>query len=170
MFKRRIAALVAVGAVLFAGGLAGSANASSDEPPAKGTCVTSDGKTFEFTEAVRAVRIEPGKGGEAHLSADDQSAAATEPAATIRVDAQSTDGKPLPEGAVAVERWSEATETTEAVPATPAPGVEAGEIKAGQIKVGEIKDDVSIAATATATATAPDGDATKAITITCTAK
>lgn len=165
MFKRRIAAIVAVGAVLLTGGLVGSANASSDEPPAKGTCVTSDGKTFEFTDAVRAVRLEPGKEGEAALRADAPGAPGTEHAARVRVDAQPADDESVPEGAVAIERWGKAVEATEAVPATPAPGVEAGEVKGGLIKATETKDgDVSIATTS------PDGDVTKAITITCTAK
>ncbi|MFE3454927.1 hypothetical protein ACFXJ8_38995 [Nonomuraea sp. NPDC059194] len=167
MFKRRIAALVAVGAVVLAGGLAGSANASSGEPPAKGgTCVTSDGKTFEFSEAVPALKLEPGKKGAAVLS-DDESVPGSASVAAVRVEkaVPTTEAQAAPEGAVRVERWSkvvEATETTEAVPAKPAPGVEAGEAKVDveAVEVGE--GDVKIAT--------PDGENAHAVTITCTAK
>ncbi|GAA2683901.1 hypothetical protein GCM10010412_069890 [Nonomuraea recticatena] len=144
MFKRRIAALGAVTALLLAGGLVGSANAS-DEPPVKaGTCVTSDGKTFDFTQAVPAHKIE---GSAVAIKVDDAGVETTRP-----------------EGVESVERWSETTDAVAAVPAQPAkPNAEGG---------GEnIPTVVSVApAPGEPSAHAPgDKELATAVTITCTA-
>lgn len=59
MIKRRAMALAAASGFILLAGLTGSAMA--DEAPtagSTGTCVTSDGKTFEFTEAVPATKAE----------------------------------------------------------------------------------------------------------------
>ncbi|MFI6324702.1 hypothetical protein ACIBG8_44760 [Nonomuraea sp. NPDC050556] len=60
MNKRRMAALTAVAGILLMSGLTGSAMADNapDQAP-KGTCTTSDGKTFEFKEAMPALTLEP---------------------------------------------------------------------------------------------------------------
>ncbi|MEV4064919.1 hypothetical protein [Nonomuraea dietziae] len=144
MFKRRIAALGAVTALLLAGGLVGSANAS-DEPPVKaGTCVTSDGKTFDFTEAVPAHKIE---GSAVAIKVDDAGVETTKP-----------------EGVESVERWSETTDAVAAVPAQPAkPNAEGG---------GEnLPTVISVApAPGAPSADGPgDKELATAVTITCTA-
>ncbi|MEU4698807.1 hypothetical protein [Nonomuraea dietziae] len=145
MFKRRIAALGAVTALLLAGGLVGSANAS-DEPPVKaGTCVTSDGKTFDFTEAVPAHKIE---GSAVAIKVDDAGVETTKP-----------------EGVESVERWSETTDAVAAVPAQPAkPNAEGG----GE----DIPTVISVAPAPGAPSADGSGDKelAQAVTITCTAK
>ncbi|MGV9309596.1 MULTISPECIES: hypothetical protein [unclassified Nonomuraea] len=161
MFKRRIAALVAVGAVLLAGGLAGSANAASGEPPAKppakGTCVTSDGRTFEFVDAIPATEIEHAEKGEVRLSADVDATGAVARAAKVAPDGETVTVTTPPDGAPHVQRWSE---VTEAVPATPATEAER---KDAPIQAAEI--------TESAVAIAPaDDENAKAVTIACRAE
>ncbi|GAA2410572.1 hypothetical protein [Nonomuraea africana] len=164
MFKRRIVTLGAVAALLLAGGLAGSANAS-DEPPAKGTCVTSDGKTFEFTEAVPALKIE---GGAVAVRVDEsqpdagKTGAARAGAAEIevaKIEGTKTDVV-KGDGSEHVQRWSKVTETVPATPAQPAsPNAEGGGADAP----------TAVTVAPTTDGPAPE-DLSKAITITCTAK
>lgn len=101
MNKRRMAALTAVAGILLMSGLTGSAMADDapDQAP-KGTCTTSDGKTFEFKDAVPALTLEPAE------SADPRAGK------MIKVEKLDTS--------------TAATATTEAQPAEPAEAGETG--------------------------------------------
>ncbi|WP_113702095.1 hypothetical protein [Nonomuraea lactucae] len=114
MFKRRFAILGAVAALTLTG-LGGSALAS-DEPPAtparKITCTTSDGKTFEFPERIRALKAVKGTNGKIVMEEGEAPDGVTPTVET------------KPETAVRGERLPEEG-IVEAVPAEPATGADA---------------------------------------------
>lgn len=114
MYKRRVAALAAAAGLLLMSGLTGSAMA--DDTPKdgpSGTCTTSDGKTFEFKDAVPAIK------------ADDKHASPTESVVIKRAepgvkgDLQEIKDAESVKPTEALPPTSGATESVEAAPGTP---------------------------------------------------
>ncbi|MEU8103950.1 hypothetical protein AB0C18_09510 [Nonomuraea muscovyensis] len=130
MFKRRMAILGAVGALVLTG-LAGSAladDAPGARPAAKVVCKTSDGQVIEFAQRVGAIKAEKGPDGEIVVAAT-EAVVGADVVRTVEGEAEagSAHRVEIPDG-----KAPEKGEIVRAVPAEPATGPDGKPLVAGK--------------------------------------